>query len=308
MATTSTVRTLNTSYTRPVYSPYRGTPPKCALPHLFSLWLESFPSHLGPSHVRGIFILSLLLQHLMQRYLLAVAHHSIRCFFLLHLFCPQQVLLSRGFGLSSSQSCHASKMKAGVLMLCVKTSSLLCWTVVALICAMTPPSIIAPSFSSSTSFSLPSVKKNFDGRHLLLLLGAMHFDVFDLHQYAFLMNSVQISPNQDPQVGVLCFWANARHFTSSQTINYSFLSTCTIPRPIAFLRRHKNAVSSTLFMVCCTSQRSVHPVHRRAEPPTSHTRAHVPETPNREPSVATWFWRAFGWNATTRVFPIPTVG
>ena len=34
----------------------------------------------------------------------------------------------------------------------------------------------------------------------------MRADVLDLHQYAFLVDSVQFFPNQDPQVGVLRFW------------------------------------------------------------------------------------------------------
>ena len=46
------------------------------------------PNHLLPSHFPGIFMFLLFLPHLVQRYLLVAAHHSIRCF-LASPLCPR---------------------------------------------------------------------------------------------------------------------------------------------------------------------------------------------------------------------------
>ena len=63
-------------------------------------------------------------------------------------------------------------------------------------------------------------------RHLLnFLLEAMRFDMFDFHQYAFLMYSVLSFPNQDPQVSVPRSWTNALHFSSPHTIIIDCLRT-----------------------------------------------------------------------------------
>ena len=43
----------------------------------FSLLLEAFPNHLGPSHFPDLLNFSLLRPHLVQRYLLVAAHHSL---------------------------------------------------------------------------------------------------------------------------------------------------------------------------------------------------------------------------------------
>ena len=83
-------------------------------------------------------------------------------------YCPQEVHFSFGFRWSFSTDAHRNTAK----------TSLFCWTVLALICAITPPSIIAPSFASLSAFSLPSVMHFFEERHwLLLFLGAMHIDM-----------------------------------------------------------------------------------------------------------------------------------
>ena len=59
----------------------KSFPPKCFFPQPFSSCLGSSRSHFGPSHVPCIFMGLLLLPHLIQRYLIAAAHHSVRCFF-----------------------------------------------------------------------------------------------------------------------------------------------------------------------------------------------------------------------------------
>ena len=62
----------------------------------------------------------------------------------------------------------------------------------------------------------------FEERHVLhVLLSAIHFNVLDLHQYVFLVNSVQSFPNQDPQVRVFRSRANAPHFSSPQPVSNS---------------------------------------------------------------------------------------
>ena len=53
--------------------------------HLSNLVLNSISTHVKPSHSTWV----LLLPHLMQRSLLAAAHHSVRCFFA-SMFCPQR--------------------------------------------------------------------------------------------------------------------------------------------------------------------------------------------------------------------------
>ena len=76
-------------------------PPKCVSLHLPNLWPQ------WASHFPGIFIFSLFLPRLMQRYLLAAAHHSARC--LSASTClSTRVRCSFVLGLSSSQSCHSS--------------------------------------------------------------------------------------------------------------------------------------------------------------------------------------------------------
>ena len=106
-------------------------------------------------------------------------------------------------------------------------------------------------------------------------------------------------PNQNPQIGVLRSWTNAPRVSSLHSPSITpLLSTCTIVGPTAFLRRHKKSVNSALLIVCCTSSspafrasRALAPSPRRdqAAPPTIHTRSHLLDTPNNEPSIATWF-------------------
>ena len=75
-------------------------PLKCALSSYFSLWLESFTSRLGPSHVPGNSIFFPHLPHLM---------HRIPCdAFFSFQFLSTKLYFSLGFGSSSSQSCHFS--------------------------------------------------------------------------------------------------------------------------------------------------------------------------------------------------------
>ena len=83
-------------------------------------------------------------------------------------FCLQWST-SLGLGWSSSQSCPYSTRQRK-LAACCNASSSVCWTVLALICAMTPPSNIAPSFAFSSAFSLPSAMNFLEERHLLYFL------------------------------------------------------------------------------------------------------------------------------------------
>ena len=78
-----------------------------------------------------------------------------------------------------------------------------------------------------------------------------------------------------------------------------FLSTCTVEGRIALLKRHKKAVSSALFMVHRTSSSASCVPYIPCMGlissscficPTDHPHAlHLPDTLNRDPSVATWF-------------------
>ena len=84
-------------------------PLKCALPHIFSLWLESFSYNLGPPNLLDIFTLSLLLPHLMLRYVFAAVCRPLRAMLLsFHFFCPQESTFLSALVCRSSQSCHSS--------------------------------------------------------------------------------------------------------------------------------------------------------------------------------------------------------
>ena len=72
---------------------YFPSPPRCVLSLV----------HFGHSHFLGIVMLQLHLSHLMQRYLLLVAHHPMRCLSA-SAFLSTNAHFSVGFGLSSSQS------------------------------------------------------------------------------------------------------------------------------------------------------------------------------------------------------------
>ena len=107
----------------------------------------------------------------------------------------------------------------------------------------------------------------FEERHLLFfLLGAVHFEVLDLQQYSFLMNSVHFCPYQDPQVGVLRSWANALRVTSPQPINDRFVVIMNRSRIDSFLEKTPEGRLLRSFGGALHHelgiQRSVHPVHR----------------------------------------------
>ena len=112
---------------------------------------------------------------------------------LLHLFCCQKPTKLIPFVLNRDCS-HLRHISS------VQPRSLLC----KLICFLM-------AFFGKTAFSCIS------------LYGATCFDVFHFHPYAFLMNSLELLPNQDPQVGVFCSWSNAPDFSSPQPVNNAFL-------------------------------------------------------------------------------------
>ena len=76
-------------------------------------------------------------------------------------------------------------------------------------------------FANSSALSLLSVI-NFQ-RATVAASPSWSDALLDFHQYAFLVNSVRFFPNQDPQVGVVCFWTTAYHFSSPQPISASFV-------------------------------------------------------------------------------------
>ena len=106
-----------------------------------------------------LYLFLLLFPHLKHRYLLASAHHSVRCF-VYSLSRSTKIDFSFGFGLGFSQSFHCSTTQWKLAAFCkaVYTSSLsLLLDVFDLVSAMNPSSNIAPAFANQSAFSLPSV-------------------------------------------------------------------------------------------------------------------------------------------------------
>ena len=152
----------------------------------------------------------------------------------------------------------------------------------ALACAKTHP------FVSSSAFSLPSAV-NLSKSDICCM--SFLKTVLHLHHYAFLMNSVQNLPNQEPRVGILCFWDNAPRFSSPQT-NNSFLVDM----------HHRGTDTrklSTRLFRWCAAPPPLHPVSHTSHAshllglielhhrPTARTTCVF--VPNNEPSVATCF-------------------
>ena len=84
----------------PFFLPYR------VLQMSLSSFSQVFDKYFGPMHVPCIFMYLLPHPHLMHRYLLASAHHSVRCFVFFS-FSSTKIHFSFCFGLSSSQSFHS---------------------------------------------------------------------------------------------------------------------------------------------------------------------------------------------------------
>ena len=124
--------------------------------NVFSLWMKSFSSRRGLHTSLLFFICLLRFPHLMHRQLLAAARLRAMLF--------PSPFLSR---------LHVATPR--------EPPSLFYWTVLTMSCAISPPSIIDPSFASSSAFSLFSETQISKKRHvLLLLLGALRFDLLDL--------------------------------------------------------------------------------------------------------------------------------
>ena len=128
--------------------------------------------------------------------------------------------------------------------------------------------------------------KMFVGRHLQSLpLRAMRFDVLDLHQCACLVNSVQFLPDQEPQVGVLCYWAKVFQFSSPQPNNDSFIVNMYLRRTND-IPEETQEVNLSLSMVRCTSSSASRPHalvpfphHDQAAPLTIHVHLTCPKLP-----------------------------
>ena len=134
-------------------------------------WAYS-PYHVMPSQTRVVpsfttisgfrislaFFFVLLLPHLMQRCLPAVAHHSIRSSFA-PLFLSTKIHFSLGMSLSSSQSHHSSTRQRKLAAYCndAYTSSLFLQDCAGPNLRHNSPTIVAASFAGSSAFSLPSV-------------------------------------------------------------------------------------------------------------------------------------------------------
>ena len=148
-------------------------------------------------------------------------------------------------------------VKAGCVLQCrVNLVFFFCWTVLALIWAISPP-----VKNLLDDFCAPPPKSPSTHRRPLL-------------------------------------WADAFHFSSPQHIKDPFVVYMTRGRTFYPLKETRKAVNSALLMVRCTSslsiQRTVHPTHWLnllvKSCSTDHPHApHLPGTPGKEPSVATWF-------------------
>ena len=102
-------------------------------------------------------------------------------------------------------------------------------------------------FCSLVCFFIAFSDELFEKRHLLhFLLGMMRFDVLTPPPACLLYELCTILPNQDPQVGVLCSWANACPFSSPQTINDSFVVDMDRGRTDSSPDGTQKAVNSTL--------------------------------------------------------------
>ena len=89
------------------------------------------------------------------------------------------------------------------------------------------------------------------------------------------MNHVHLSPNQDPHVGIICFWSITLHLSPPRAV----------VRPTSLLRRQKKAVNSAILTV----PQAQHPTYRtsHAVAPAPHHDQAVPTHADKEPSVAT---------------------
>ena len=198
--------------------------------------------HFGPVYVPFIFMYLLPFAHLMHRYLLAFADHSVRC----PVSCPffsTKLNWSFGFGLSSSQSFHCSTQQWKLAAYCkaAYTSSLSCWKVSALASAINPPSNKARYLHQIVGLFFVLCDKLLKMRHLFLVLlcavrGALtcststcvSFDVTSCNSSQILSPQVRISP---------AFGSISLPFSSPKAINNSFVVDMHLDGSITFLRR-----------------------------------------------------------------------
>ena len=213
-----------------------------------------------------------------HRFLCAVAHHSVHCF-LASSSLFTKVHISVCMGLSSSQSFHSSTKQLKIAAYCnaAYTSSLSSWTVLDLTCATSPPSIIAPPSVSSSAFSLPfamNLSKSVMCSISFLLRCALTCSTSSRIPSGWnLCNSSQIKIHKSA-----FFALKPMHLISllHRPSMIPLLSTCTIVRPTAFVKRHKKAVSSALVILRCTSSSasSVPYTHASAPSPRRDPTAH----------------------------------
>ena len=124
--------------------------------------------------------------------------------------------------------------------------------VLPLICAISPPSILAPFLACSFAFSQPSAKN-------VSLLRPRPPAVF------LLDGICAPPPDQNPRVGVLRFWATALPFSSLQPINDTFVVNMGRGGTDSpFIETHEGrqrcSLDGALHLKLCI-QSSVHPMH-----------------------------------------------
>ena len=120
---------------------------------------------------------------------------------------------------------------------------------------------------------------------MLFLLGAMRFDVPNFHQYAFLVESVHLLPDQHPQVGVLHFW-----LSSPQRINDPIAVNTHHSRPDSFPEETQEGHQLSSFF--CAESQARHPTFHtshawtpssRSSYTTNHPQAlHLPDDSQQE--------------------------
>ena len=136
------------------FDPTLLCPSKRDLPHLPSLCSESSRNHFGSSHVPS-FMCLLLLPHVIHRHLFAVTH-SVRCFFVSFVVHEGPLLVWLGLTFFTTLPLFHQTVEATYTLQRGINFFLSCWTMLVLTCAITPPSIVAPSLASSSALSLPS--------------------------------------------------------------------------------------------------------------------------------------------------------
>ena len=141
-------------------------PPKCDLLHLPRWCLECSRNHFGSSHVSVVFMFLLLLPHLIQRYLFAASHHNVRCIFRYTMFFGDLVY-----------ALHNPSHSSTTMQPCLRHIS-----------SVQPPFLFCKLICFLVAFGDELTK---EGHLLHFPLGAICFDVLDLHQNA---NSRSTSP------------------------------------------------------------------------------------------------------------------